>query len=103
MYVSKGEWHHICLICDEVNVHDYVDGVLTKTVIYNGGCLNGDVSVGGSYHGRMNDLRIYNHCLSIKEIQEISKCMVLHYPLNQIEKNRNLLLDTNQGTTRWGV
>ena len=30
----------------------------------------------------VNDLRMYNHCLSPKEVKEISKGLSLHYPMN---------------------
>ena len=30
----------------------------------------------------LNDIRIYDHALSLKEIKEISKALVLHYPLD---------------------
>lgn len=47
----------------------------------------------------LNDVRIYNHCLSLKEIHEISKAKVLHY---QLKSNRptvtNLKQDTHTNT-----
>ena len=35
-----------------------------------------------SFNGDISDVRIYDHCLSPKEVKEISKALVLHYPLN---------------------
>ena len=35
----------------------------------------------------MNDFRIYNHCLSNKEIEEIAKGLILHYKLDNIIDN----------------
>ena len=34
------------------------------------------------FYGRLNDVRIYDHCLSEKEIKEIAKGLIVHYPLN---------------------
>lgn len=35
-----------------------------------------------NYKGRLNDVRIYNEALSLKEIKEISKAKILHYNFN---------------------
>lgn len=52
---------------------------------YNGGNLY-------PYFGAINDFRIYDHCLSAKEIEEIAKGLILHYKLDDpyIESTTNL-------------
>lgn len=36
------------------------------------------------FNGQLNDVRIYNHCLSAAEVREISQGLVLHYKLDNI-------------------
>ena len=45
--------------------------------------------------GRMNDFRLYNHALSIKEVEEISKGLVLHYKLDNDYGTGNIIYDSS--------
>ena len=51
------------------------------------------------FNGYINDLRIYDHCLSNKEVDEIAKGSVLHYQLNQ--SNQNLITEETYSITPW--
>ena len=63
-------------------------------------------SVHGSYklNGYLNDVRIYDHCLSPKEVEEIAKGLVLHYKLdNNGMGGENLLTNSTgfSGAANW--
>lgn len=47
------------------------------------------------FKGYMNDVRIYDHELSAAEVRDLAKGLVLHYKLDDIPPNPNLLFDTN--------
>ena len=86
------EWHHIAMTVSGTVIKIYKDGILYKTVTTgtlptyangNGlglGCFHYTSNI-YPYYGSLNDFRIYDHCLSAKEIKEISKGLVLHYKL----------------------
>ena len=73
---AKDLWYHICLTCDgTTNTRAYVNGALKATATYNGGHLTGWVGIADEAakpDGLLNDVRIYDHCLSAAEVKEIS-------------------------------
>lgn len=86
------EWHHIALTVNGTSIKVYKDGVLSITTTIanlptysdgNGlglGCFHYSGNL-YPYYGSLNDFRIYDHCLSAKEVKEIAKGLVLHYRL----------------------
>lgn len=91
-----GKWQHIAVTADGTTLRCYRNGVqVASGSMANGGMLQGTVHVGYTGNrpvGRMNDLRLYDHCLSPLEVKEISQGLVLHYPLNDFynESTTNL-------------
>lgn len=95
---QRNEWHHIVVTVANNSVKSYYDGALqnTQTTGLNKGHLTGSWWLGQSTtRGCIQDVRIYNHALSPKEVEEIAKGLVLHYPLNNNGLgNTNLALNT---------
>lgn len=87
-------WVHAAVTHDESNQYIYINGVLTSTVAwnsngtftFNGVCYFADTPTGIVY----NDLRIYDECLSQKQIKEISKGLIAHYTLSEMINNENI-------------
>lgn len=86
--VSLYDWHHFALVIDYSTGYSafYVDGILKGTK------MSADTT--HSIEGRFRifdtnidasecDVRFYNHCLSEKEVHEISKGLVAHYKLTE--------------------
>ena len=95
----SNKWTHCCITYEKQNVNIYINGVLNKqykTSAYNAESFHYETQVISNASNRyINDFRIYNNCLSAKEIKEISKCLIVHYPLNQFEKNANILTNSD--------
>ena len=94
------QWHHLCVTYDRANqrYRMYVDGK-PETIVGVGDyvtfgdnaqprpfCLfawSVDHLAYSDYRPpcELNDVRLYDHCLSLKEIKEISKGLIAHYQL----------------------
>lgn len=81
-----GAWHHICITVDYENnlCTAYVDGVQFGTKTHNGGHLRGNMWLGqaNAINGSLQDVRVYDHALSLREINEIRKGLMIHLPLS---------------------
>ena len=109
---AKNKWAHVVIVKDDDYVYQYVNGVFDIKVACNlfessPQALTGYFKIGenttNSCPAWIQDFRIYDHCLSPREIKEISKGLVLHYPLSRGGFGQdNLIHDTaNMSNTIW--
>lgn len=115
-YTYTTDWQHITVTYDGNIKSLYVNGILNQSVTINKaiscsatkgtvGASSANTTSGSSnnYIGLLNDYRIYDHCLSPKEVKEISRGMVLHYKMCQPERSENLLSGSNITQTGAGT
>ena len=104
--IESGTWYHLCMTTFGTNWKLYINGqcVQEKTSSANPVILYGNIYI-GEKQALYNDFRIYDHCLSPKEVKEISKGLVLHYPLNDAYMQSTTNLNKSIGTTwaNWGT
>ena len=97
--LQANTWYHGGFTYDNGIMKIYVNGICEKTVDIGTqvvpadylmafcwsttGTSGSEVSSNYRLQGSLNDVRIYNHCLSPMEVKELSKGLVLHYPLNR--------------------
>ena len=108
---QTGVWYHIAATCDGTNVILYLNGSKVAGGSSIGsyksalnlciGCRSTNAAGTGctGWGPEQNDIRVYDHCLSPKEVKEISKGLVLHYPLNDayVEGTTNLVTSITKG------
>lgn len=86
-----GKWYHVCVTHDEAVGKLYINGVLINQSTTAKGKDMGEANftLGCRCNStnfenvKLNDVRIYDHALSPREVAEIAKGLVLHYPLNR--------------------
>ena len=113
--IPANTWTHLCFTREKgVAKKLYINGVLSDSQnissydpLYSNSnyfSIAGKLSDGsGNIHptddllnGYLNDVRIYDHCLSEKEVKEISRGLVAHYTLdNSMAGQENLLIATS--------
>lgn len=116
--IAANTWYHICVVRKKgVGKYLYVNGVLdsstttvgTPTTINGaaytiGACQSGATTVSGNpLNGYLNDVRFYNHALSLAEIKEMSKGLAVHYKLDEVITSDNLIINGfgELGTENW--
>lgn len=86
--LKESAWNHVCVTHDLDYEYIYINGVLKRKVKWDSnGAFTFDVGTPiiygdyGNYESnyRLNDFRIYNHCLTQSEVSEIAKGLMLHY------------------------
>lgn len=106
-------WFHLTVTYDGNIVYYYINGEFkekkTQTLASNqwgtttsiGASQTNGSGYGNYLNGKLNDVRIYDHALSAKEVEEIAKGLVLHYKLDDpfCEPTTNLLTETQSCPT----
>lgn len=104
-------WAHVVVTNDGTNYKTYVNGILKNTTAINlftatTSKLTGELSLGQTTtYCWLNDIRVYDEALSEKQIKEISKALIVHYPMNGGGKGLpNYLVNSNfyNKTSSWG-
>ena len=112
---TYNQWNHLFATFDGTNLKTYINGLLVNTKAITNSLLprtnliigarcRGTSSYDCYFNGKINDVRIYDHCLSQKEVEEIAKGLVLHYKLTDNETSvTNLLYNGfgESGTENW--
>ena len=79
------KWTHIAVTYQNPDIKVYINGKLIATGqgVSNSQSFAYDTDfIHDSEYHYLNDVRLYNHCLSPKEVREISKGLCLHYRLS---------------------
>lgn len=111
--LELNKWYHLAICVSNTTGYLYINGLLVKTVtgvtmtntaknlVIGGRSTN---TAGTTFNGvtapaYYNDIRVYDYCLSPKEIKEISKGLIAHYPLRDryAENTKNILLYPTPG------
>ena len=103
--LDENVWTHIVIVKSLSDLKLYKNGNLVATRIHASSDLwanaNGtkyrigrdNRSNATSLSGMISDFKIYNHCLSIQEVERDYSCLLIHYPLRDpyVENTENLL------------
>lgn len=101
------QWTHVAITYHNPTMTVYINGIkkYTYSSVSNSSSFEYQTRVvWQNAYRKLNDFRIYNECLSPRQVKEISKGLVCHYPMGNVDGKiggRNLLVKTNQGKINW--
>lgn len=90
------EWMHVCLTTENDKISYYVNGEKISTRNLQDNC-NSDISRITFYNTHklhLCDFKLWDNSLSLRQVKEISKGLICHYPLGEIDGKiggRNLI------------
>ena len=103
---TVGVWYHYAMSYDGTKYYIYQNGSLVKSANASKTNIRAEMDYlylfgysGGYSKDSMNDVRIYSHCLSAKEVEILARGLVLHYPMTGGRGCDNLLKYTAVNTT----
>lgn len=117
--LQANTWYHGGFTYDGSTIRIYVNGVCEKEQAFTGMYVPADyitafvwsfntssgTAVYSNYklYGYLNDVRVYDHCLSTAEVKELAKGLVRHYKLEDFYSMNNLIVNGNGelGTENW--
>jgi len=107
-YITPAKkWYHITITCDGTTINFYKDGFLISseaTTIDHGKLTGNEIfRIGfGSHSDYIDDVRVYDSVLSLKEIKEVARAKILHYDFTAFNKQGcNLLASPKSLSTNW--
>lgn len=109
-YVDSGvllddTWTHVCVTYEDLNLKIYYNGELKRDSILSTKPktdVSDNIVMACGTDVKMNDIRIYDEVLSVKEIKEIAKAKILHYNFNQFaESTENIIPNPHIFSSGW--
>lgn len=110
---DPGRWNHIVNTFDGTTCKTYINGNHVNSFVGGSFLQRSNLTIGGRstyisgaetgagalFKGCLNDFRLYDHVLSLREIKELSKGLVAHWKLDDpyVEATQNLV--TSLSTT----
>lgn len=92
--ISLNVWNHVVLTYNGTTANLYINGVYDRSATSASGSISAfRLNLGTGYNrssyyysGKIDDVRIYNHALSEKEVKELAKAKVLHYTFDEFQE-----------------
>ena len=106
--LPTGKWTHVCAVYKSGTARFYINGEqrATGSVAMTNSSYSNETNVihnQADGNHRLQDVRVYDHALSVKEVKELARGMVAHYPMDGLGCDAMPNLATGAWNTDQGV